>query len=259
MTTSAASSPPEPAPIDRPATTLADRGSVRYDAVASARWTVSGAAKVAKDVNVGALGLQGTLSIGGKLSATTLRGRGTLETEGPIEVTGTLALAGTVRAPGPLHAGDLDVNGTLRCERGVTIDRTGSIVGSLETSGLKAGAFLLKGAGRVPGRLEVGTFTAELRESSTLGTLVGRFVQVHGKVPTVVDKALFRDAEFRVDRIEAEAVSLEGVEVAFVRANQIVLGRACHVTEVEGTIVRRHPTSYVGPESRTPPPYGLRR
>jgi len=62
-----------------------------------------------------------------------------------------------------------------------------------------------------------------------------------------------------VDRIEAESVKLEGVKVAFVRAPQVILGRGCHVTEVDGTIVRRHPSSHVGPESRSLPPYGLRR
>lgn len=259
MTASAAAPAPTSSPAGLRAPPLADRGSVRRDSVAAARWTIAGVAKVTRDVEVGALGLRGTLTVGGKLSATTLRGRGTLDVEGAITIGGTIALAGILRASATLRAADLDVKGTARVGQAVTIDRTGAIDGWLEAPNVSAGALQLKGAGHVPGRLEIGTFTADLRESSTLGTIRGRFVQVRGKVPNVVDKVFFRDAEIRVDRIEAEVVSLEAVEVGFVRASQIILGRDCHVTEVEGTIVRQHPSSYVGPESRTPPPYGLRR
>ena len=236
-----------------------DRGVVRRDTVTTDRWTIAGTAKVAKDVTVDALGLRGTLSIGGRLSAATLRGRGTLEVEGPIEIRGALALAGTLRAAAPVHVTDLDVRGTMRCSRALAVDRLGSIEGRLEASDVTSGILHLKGSGQIPGRIQSGAVTATLRETSTFGTIVGQTVQMHGKLPSVVDKVFFREYPVTVDRIEAESVSLEGVEAAFVHAPQIALGRGCHVTEVEGTVVRRHPSSYVGPESRTPPPYGLRR
>ena len=62
-----------------------------------------------------------------------------------------------------------------------------------------------------------------------------------------------------MDRIEAETVVLSGVNVGYLRANQIVLGRDSEVTRVDGAIVSCHPTSHVGPVSRSAAPYGLTR
>jgi cytoskeletal protein CcmA (bactofilin family) len=232
---------------------------VRRDSVAAARWTVSGTAKIAKDVRAAAIGLRGLVTIGGQLSASTVRGRGTLEVQGPIEVGGPLILSGTLRAAVSVHSADFEVTGSVRCAGPLTVDRLCSVDGVLEAAGVTAGILRIKGSAQLSGRVEAGALDAELRETSAFGSIMGHVVQVRGKVPNIVDKALFHERIVTIDRIEAESVRLEGVEAGFVRSPQIVLGRGCHVTQIEGTIVRQHSSSYVGPESRTPPPYGLRR
>ncbi len=249
---------PASVPTPRPGQ-LRDRGAVRHDTIDVARWTVSGTAKVATDATIGDLRLRGLVSVGGRLRAGTVRGEGTLEVAGPIEVAQSLSLKGTLRANAPVHAGSLTIGGTVRAAGPLTIDGTASVTGLLESPSLAAGAAQLVGGARIPGTVAVPTFFARLRETSRFGPIIGRSVVLYGKVPNVVDKVLFHECDVTVDRIEAETVNLEGVDVRFVRAPQVVLGRYCHVTEVEGTIVRQHPSSFVGPESRTPPPYGLRR
>ncbi|HXY47099.1 MAG TPA: hypothetical protein VEK13_04295 [Thermoplasmata archaeon] len=259
MTSSASAPDVAASAVGAPAGTVSDRGTVRRDSVTAARWTVSGTAKIAKDVRAGAIGLRGLVTIGGQLSASTVRGRGTLEVQGPIEVEGPLTLDGSLRAAASVHSAELEVTGSVRCAGPLKIDRLCSVHGILEASGVTAGILRIKGSAQLPGRVEVGALDTELRETSAFGSIVGRAVQVRGKVPNVVDKALFHERTVTIDRIEAESVSLEGVDAGFVRSPQILLGRGCHVAQIEGTVVRQHSSSYVGPESRTPPPYGLRR
>jgi len=235
-----------------------DRGTVRLDAIQADRWLVTGTAKVARNVTTEELRLRGLLTVGGTLATGSLGGKGTIEVEGSVDVRGTLAMAGTLRGAG-VHAADLDVRGTLRSAGPLRIDRQGSIVGALEAPELSAPILQLDGGVRVPGRTQAGTVHAQLRETSEFGTIAARSVWLHGKVANLVDKVFFHSCTVTVGRIEAETVDLEGIDVEFVRSPQIVLGRSCHVTRVEGTIVRQHPSSFVGPESRTPAPYGLRR
>lgn len=249
-----------PASVPTPrAGLLRDRGAVRHDTIDVARWTVNGTAKVAAHATVGDLRLRGLVSVGGRLGAGAVRGEGTLEVAGPIEVARSLSLKGTLRAGAPVHAGSLTIGGTVRATGPLTIDGTAAVTGLLESPSLAAGGVQLVGGARIPGPVAASTFFARLRETSHFGPIVGRSVVLYGKVPNIVDKVLFHECDVTADRIEAETVNLEGVDVAFVRAPQVVLGRYCHVTQVEGTIVRQHPSSFVGPESRTPPPYGLRR
>lgn len=238
---------------------LTDRGASRRDSVDAGRWSVRGNAKVTKDVRAGAVDARGWVSVGGAFSAGSLRGRGTIEVVGPIEVNGTASFQGTLRSEGTVRAIDLGLKGQVRAAGALVVDRTATIEGRVEVPSARIGVLRLTGTARIPGPLTGITFAAELRGTSEFGSITGRSVRLRSPVPTVVDKAFFRERSVSVQRIEAESVSLEGVEAAFVRAPQILLGRNCHVTTVEGTIVRQHPSSHVGPESRTPPPYGLRR
>lgn len=259
MTPSASVPAAAPPTVGTPTGTVSDRGTVRRDTVTAARWTVSGTAKIANDVRAAAIGLRGLVTIGGTLSASNVRGRGTLEVQGPVEVVGPLTLSGMLRGAASVHSADLEVTGSVRCSGPLKVDRLGSVNGILEAPSVTAGILRIKGSAQLPGRVEVGALDAELRETSAFGSITGRAIQIRGKVPNVVDKVLFHERIVTIDRIEAESVSLEGVEAGFVRSPRILLGRGCHVTEIEGTIIRQHPSSYVGPESRTPPPYGLRR
>jgi cytoskeletal protein CcmA (bactofilin family) len=254
-----AASAPAPAPPTEPSGVLDDRGTTRRDTVRATRWSVSGTAKVAGDVRVGDATSRGTLSVGGTLSAGSFRARGTLDVEGPMDVRGPCTVRGSLRAGATVHAVDLDLEGVARCGGAVTVDRVASVEGTLEAPQVNAGALRLKGSARIPGAVHATEVTAELKETSVVGPITARVVRLHAKLPNLVDKALFHERVVSVDRIEAETVELEGVKAAFVRSPHILLGRGCHVTEVEGTIVRQHPSSHVGPESRSPRPYGLRR
>jgi cytoskeletal protein CcmA (bactofilin family) len=245
-------------PLEVPAT-LDDRGTVRRDAVRAGRWSISGTVKVAGDVEAREVIARGQVTVGGKARAGAFQTRGTVDVSGPVEVQGLFLVHGTLRAAATVHAVDLTVEGIARSAGTVKVDRVASVVGTLDAPEVAAGAFRLQGVARIPGTLRAVEVSAELKDTSRFGPVIAREVRIHGKPSNLVDKALFHDRNVSVDRIEADSVDLEGVKVAFIRSPRIILGRDCHVTEVEGTIVRRHPSSHVGPESRTPPPYGLRR
>jgi cytoskeletal protein CcmA (bactofilin family) len=257
--------PPEPAraagrPSRSPsAGALTERGAIRHDSVQAARWSVSGTAKVTGAVEVGALDLRGALVVGANLSADQVRSRGTLEVEGAVEVRGPFLSRGTLRVAGTVHALELDVNGVARFAGLLRVDRTCSARGTLHASALTVGVLRLEGSARVPGEIQASSVDATFRETSQLGHVTARAVRLRGRVPNLVDKVFFHERTVVVDRIDAESVELSGVEAGLVRAQRIVLGRGCHVTAVDGTIVSRHPSSSIGPESRSPPPYGLRR
>jgi len=235
-----------------------DRGIVRLESIRAARWSVDGTAKVARDVDVGDVTSRGALSIGGKLVASTFQGRGSVEVEGPVDVAATLSASGELRAAS-VHAGDLEFRGIFRCAGAIRVDRLASFRGSIETAEISAQVLQLEGGARVPGTLRATSVHARLKDSSELGTIVGGSVFVHARVPNIVDRVLLHTCTVTADRIEGEVVDLEGVDVDFVRSPRITLGRDCHVTRLEGTVVRQHPSSHVGPESRSPAPYGLRR
>jgi cytoskeletal protein CcmA (bactofilin family) len=237
---------------------------VRRDSVRATVWTTTGLAKVQGDVDVDSGVAEGLVSIAGTLAAGSFRARGSLEVVGAADVRGDLALDGTVRFASGLHAGSLSVRGTLRCGSALRVDRACSTNGALEAPSATAGLFDLTGGLELPGELTAtATVRARFRADSRIGTIRARRVELHGPptnlIPTLWRAVFGGAATVHVDRIEAESVELNAVTVGFVRAREIVLGPGAHVTALEGTVTRRHPTSYVGPESRTPPPPGLSR
>lgn len=236
-----------------------DVGAVRKDSVAIERWAAHGVVKVTGDVRVGDGSLDGTATVGGAVSAGSLRYRGTVGVSGAVDVRDRLVGSGAFRAALTLHAGEADLKGTVRTVGGVSVDRTLRVRGTLECPSLAVGRLDLEGQAAVPGDTTAPAVTAHLLTSSAFGTIRAHTVSLRAKIPNLVEKILSRDVEVTVDRIEAEAVELEAVDVGFVRAPEISLGRNAHVTQYEGTIVRRHRTSRVGFESRSPPPYGLSR
>jgi cytoskeletal protein CcmA (bactofilin family) len=237
---------------------------VRRDSVRAAAWTTSGLAKVQGDVDVDAGATTGFLSVGGKLSAGTFRSRGTFEVVGPMEVRGDLTVDGTVRLQGPVHAGAFRAQGSLQCAAEVRVDRALSIAGAFEAPSARVGLFELHGTAVVPGDVEaLAVARARFRGNSEIGSVRARSVVLQGPsttlIPTLLRAVFGGSAIVRVGRIEAESVELSAVDVDFVRAPQIVLGPGAHITAFEGTIVRQHASSRVGPESRSPPPHGLTR
>ena len=236
-----------------------DRGIVRHDTLRADQWRADGTVKVLHDVDVGSAHLTGSLSVGGGLSADAFRLRGALEVEGVVRVRSTGSVRGTFRAAGEVRAGDLTLDGVGRTGGTITVDRTLTVQGTLDAPSVTAGLLEIDGVVRIPGEVRALGVRAELGRRSTLGTVVARRVRLSGHVPNLVDKAFFREDRVFVGRVEADSVELEGVDVGFVRGKEIALGRNCHVTAVEGAVVRRHASSTVGPESKSPPPYGLRR
>jgi len=252
--------PPAVAPPTRPRVgELHDSGTVRKDFVNADRWFATGLIKVTGDVEVGQGKFDGTVTLGGKVTAADLHYRGTVDILGAVEVTAGLTGSGSLRAEGAVHAGTAELKGTAQMGGPLSVDRGLNVRGSMSAPSAKVGELDLDGEAHIPGELTGGRVAAFLKESSSFGTVRARSVTLHGKPPNLVEKMFFRRVTVKVDRVEADVADLESVDVQFVRAPQITLGRDAHVTEYEGTIVKRHPTSRVGFESKSPPPYGLRR
>jgi len=273
---SAATPSPSPAPTAKPAPTSApsaapaapshprggelhDSGTVRKDSVAADRWYASGLVKVTGETNVGQAKLDGTVTLAGKLAAETVRYRGTLDVAGPIDATAEFSGSGSLRSEAAFHAGTADLRGSVSVTGPVVVDRALRVRGNFSAPSVKAGEFDLEGEAHLPGELSALRVTASLKETSEFGTVRASAVSLRGRPPNLVEKVFFKRVTVTVERVEADAAELESVEVLFVRAPQITLGRNAHVTEYEGTIVKRHATSRVGFESKSPPPYGLRR
>ncbi len=245
-------------------TPIRDSGPVRRDSVRATSWTVAGLAKVDGDVDVDAATVRGLLSVGGKLAAGRLSLRGTFDSVGPVDVRETLTIDGTARLGASVHSGDLRTRGTFHAVGPVRVDRGLFAEGSVEAPSVAATLVELTGSAEIPGALvATGVVRVRFRADSKLGEVRAPRVELAGPptslVPTLLRRVFGGSASAHVVRVEAEAVELSAVDVGFVRAERIVLGPGAHVTTVEGTIVRRHPTSRVGPESRSPPPHGLSR
>ena len=179
--------------------------------------------------------------------------------DGAVDANGKLAGSGALRTGGTLHATTADLRGIVRVSGAVSVDRGFTLHGSLAAPSATVGELDLEGEAHVPGDLFGTSLQVRLKESSTFGTVRARSVVLHAKRPNLVDKVFFHTVSVKVARVEADSVDLAGVDVKFVRAPQITLGPDAHVTEYEGTIVKRHPSSRVGFESKSPAPYGLRR
>ena len=266
----AAVAPPTPVPASpvvppAPRTgAIRDSGTVRRDSIRASSWTSTGMAKVQGDVDVDTGSATGLVSVGGKLLAGSFRCRGTLEVVGPTEVQDTFSLDGTSHLQAVVHAGTLDARGSLRCPADIRVDRSLTITGMLEAPSVHVGLLELTGSADLPGDVEaVVSVRARFRGDSDLGTIRARSVVLEGPpsnlIPTLFRKVFGGSARVRVGRVEADTVTLAAVDVGFVHAKEVTLGAGAHVTEVEGTIVRRHPSSRVGPESRSAPPHGLTR
>ena len=215
--------------------------------------------KVTGDANVGEGMLDGTITVRGKVAANAVRYHGTVDVDGLVEVAGAVSGSGTLHVGQTFHAGDADLKGTVKVEGALSVDRKLSVRGGLSAPSLAAADFALDGEAQIPGALTGTTVSARLAADSTFGSVRARSVSLRAKMPNLVQVAFWGRIQVTVDRVEADAVELEGVEVEYVRSPKITLGRNAHVTSYDGTIVRRASSSRVGYESKSRPPYGLRR
>jgi len=273
---SAAPPPPKPA-VSTPSSTAAkpaaatppvrpprsgaldDRGVRRREAVHALRWTVDGSVKVTGEVDVGSAAITGTLAVGGAILADSLVSRGTLDAGGTVSVGGTLSTDGRFHAVGPVTAQSGSFFGVTRIGRAVTVDRSLTVHGQFAAPSVRVNEFRGDGAVEIPGDTEAVTVDVRIRRDSRFGTIRAHTVRLIRVPPNPIEWVFGRSPPTPVARIEADKVELEGVDVAFVRSPEVILGRDAHVTEVEGTVVRRHSTARVGPRSKSPAPYGLSR
>ena len=151
------------------------------------------------------------------------------------------------------------LSGTTRLSGELVVDGTLSSKGQFAAASLRVGVFHGDGAVIVPGNIEAGAVDVRIRGDSKFGPIRALSVRLIRSPPNPIELVFGRSPESPVVRIEADRVELEGVDVAFVRCPEVILGRDAHVTELEGTVVRRHSSASVGPRSRSPRPYGLSR
>jgi cytoskeletal protein CcmA (bactofilin family) len=253
------SAPAPPPPKPPRSGDLRDEGVARHDSVHAVRWTTHGAVKVLGEVDVGEARLAGPTSVAGAISADSLRVDGALDAAAGLTVTGPLVADGSLRVRGPVSAGEAELRGLAHLQSDLKVERGLTVHGALHATGVRAGSVVLDGAAEVPGEVEAGPVDLRFREDSRVGTIRASSVRLALRPPNPVEMVLGRGLRAVVLHVEAESVEVDGVDVRFVRSPSIVLGRNAHVTEFEGKIVRRHASARVGPESRSPPPYGLSR
>ncbi len=264
---SASTSPPRPSSATPAAAPPAaplegaifDRGIVSRDTVRARTWELHGTGKVLGAATVVDLTAQGTLVVGGALAADRASARGTLEVGGPIEIRSSLSVGGRLRAAGAVHAAESELVGSTTIAGELRVDRALRVRGSLSAPALWAGQVSLRGNARVPGTISAHDVSMDLEGDSALGAIEAGSVRLVARAPHPVARLLGHRISVSVERVEAETAELTAVDVRFVRAKRITLGRDSHVGALEGTVVRSHPSSRIGPESRSPPPPGLSR
>lgn len=238
-------------------------GTVRHSSIHAQRYRLAGTGKVVGDVDVEEGRFKGMFSVGGPLTAERIDSDGSLEVLGDILVRERLRSQGTLRAGASLRATTAELRGVVRVAKDVRVDRTLSVRGTFEVGGsVDAGLFTPEGRFVIDGSLSARDITGQFDGDSRVETITAPTIQLRPKafVRLPIDLPPLRPkGSLVVARIEADAVNLEGVTVHYLKAPQIVLGRNCHVTQLEGTVVRRDRSSHVGFESRSPPPPGLSR
>jgi cytoskeletal protein CcmA (bactofilin family) len=261
-----ASPPPAPRPVPPPAAPaptlpprsgdLRDLGVVRRDSIRSESWTLSGTGKVQGDVDVTRAQIDGSVSVKGKLVAVHVAVEGAIEVTGETRVAQTLAIHGTGRFEAALRAQDLSTQGSIEVAGTVEVPGRAQLNGHLIASGeLKIGQLDFKGRIETSGSWTAASITGELEGASRVP-----YIRV-GPIRLSRARRLFarHGSSLTVDRIDATEAYLENVDCEFLCAERVTLGPGCHIAQVEGKILRQHSSSYVGWESRSPPPHGLSR
>jgi cytoskeletal protein CcmA (bactofilin family) len=233
---------------------IRDVGAVRRDSVHAQHWTATGAAKILGDVDVDEANVSGLTTVRGNVTGGSVSVAGTCDIGGSVRLTGTFRGVGTTTLAKGLQAGDVDLAGSASVSG--PIQATGRVhwKGSLETTeGLNAGRVEFEGRGVIPGAVLAKEVEGRIRGDSKIGSILA------DRVRLMRPARLFEHGHLEVLTIEAKEVELEAVHAQHVKAERIVLGPGCQIAQVDGTITRQHASSHVGPQSKTPPPYGLMR
>ena len=214
-----------------------------------------GGAKVLGAADAGQMDLAGLVSIGGDVTADEFLCAGTLDVAGATTVKGTLRTRGDADLHGPVTAGALHLVGNTQVRGNVRCDTDVNVLGGLKaTAGVAAATFSFEGEIELGGPIEARRVRGSLRGPSTVPAILAETVEIaRSGLP------FLRRGSLTTLRIEAVDANLEGVQCEYLKATRIRLGPGCHIARADGTIVARHPSAYVGPESTSPPPPGLWR
>ncbi|HTT34976.1 MAG TPA: hypothetical protein VMH78_03800 [Thermoplasmata archaeon] len=244
-----------PTPIPPPLEgELHDVGATRRESVRTARYTATGELKVLGDVVVTSAAFQGLAVVGGRLEAAHLRSEGRLEVAGPVVARGEATLAGTLRLTGGLETGDLALSGEVEVRGPIAANGEIRLRGHLAAPGpVTARGVHIDGSVDVPGAIDSPFVLIRLRRPSRIGRIRSENARV------VVPPFVARGTRLTVDRIEATDVALAHVDCEYLRAERIRLGPLARVTRLDGTVVQRHRTAWVGPFAESDHPYGLTR
>jgi cytoskeletal protein CcmA (bactofilin family) len=240
---------------------LAETGTVLHSSVKARRWSVRGTARVLGGVEADSVRLEGVASIGGAMTVRDLEILGSLDVFGETKVKERTTIRGTARFHAPLFssrvtaAGELEVNGSLTTPVRLEVQRSLVVRGPLQ-----AGRVQFDGAVDLRGPVVAGEFDGLLRGNSTAETLrCDRIsIRVAGRrLPRIPLLPPRSGPELIVRRIEAREAALENVRAEQVRVDRLTVGPGCHLIDVMGEIVSRHPSAHVGPEAEVSPPHGL--
>ncbi len=264
MPSAAAVAPPAP-PSALPLTgQLRSRGVVRLPSIRTRQWIARGAVKVVADVEIESGDLRGTVAIGGRCTAERLESNGALQVGGEVAVSGPLRIRGSCSAGAGLHAASLWSAGRVSVAGDISVRDSIEWHGSLESaSDVQADSIQFSGQLAVQGMLSSRSISGAVTRRSFVTEIRAGYVDLRlagFRLPMPIPflpPPPWRALE--VQRVEAVEAHLSGVRVLGVKADRIWLGPGTHVQYVEGTIVERHRTARVGPESESPPPPGLSR
>jgi cytoskeletal protein CcmA (bactofilin family) len=206
------------------------------------------------DVEVDLADLRGLVSVRGSLKAQSVTAHGTLDIGGPVDVSDTLSTEGETTLRASVRAGHVESRGALTIAADLTASRSIRSHGAVRVGGNVTTPRL-----DFDGRLEVtgGIVVTELSGRIT-GTSRATTIQAE-RVVVRRGGLAGRRATLEVLTIETKEAVLEGVVAEYVRADRIVVGPGCQIARIDGAVTGVHPSSHVGPVSRSPAPYGLTR
>jgi cytoskeletal protein CcmA (bactofilin family) len=223
-------------------------------------WAASGAVKVLGNVEVESATVSGNVSIGGALDAGELRSAGRFDVFDAVRVRTRLQVRGEATLRGSVDAGDLDAAGTVRVTGPVRARGLVHYAGTFELAGpLTAARLVGNGTIQVAGPVEATEVELGLERACRIGSLRADRVRVTRRTLLPLPIPGFPMPTLTVARIDAKEVELEGVVCEVLQADRITLGPGCRIAHLDGQVVARHSSARVGPESRSPAPYGLTR
>ncbi|MCI4366601.1 MAG: hypothetical protein L3K08_02495 [Thermoplasmata archaeon] len=217
---------------------------------------LNGRAKVTGPVELDAITVRGDLAIAGSAKVDRWDTDGHVSVEGAASGGGAWRCAGEHRFGAALTVESLDARGRLDVAGALTTTGAISVVGSIDVVGdVKGASVTWSGAAAISGEVRAGSIAITTIGPSKVGALRANSIRIAHKG----GRFAANPAALEVLEIEGKEVHLAGVIAQHVKADRISVGPGCRLSQVDGTVVSRDPSSHIGPQSKTPRPYGLSR